>query len=274
MLAIILLTIIGCCVGSFLNVVVYRLPLGKSLSFPPSHCPQCKHPIRFYDNVPVFGWFLLGGRCRDCRSHISLRYPVVEFISGLVLGSISCAVYFHGGGLPYFEFVLTSLYYFVLVMTLFAAGLIEFDRKVIPAELFIPVTIITPFMFYYLGNIEFQSALNGAGLFYAVAATIICCAIMSLNFRYFVKLEPAKKRLPKKHSSKKYSTQKQFRLQIIVPFCTALVLGFGCGLISVPILFFGTIISMLFLRYKKSRRLYLFLAGAIWVTIIYILVKF
>ena len=65
------LCLVGGAVGSFLNVVVYRLPLGISLIRPPSHCPACKQPIRWFDNVPVFGWIMLRGRCRNCRSSIS-----------------------------------------------------------------------------------------------------------------------------------------------------------------------------------------------------------
>ncbi len=72
--------IVGGCIGSFLNVVVYRLPEGMSLLYPGSHCPVCQHPIRWYDNLPVIGWLRLRGRCRDCQAAISVRYPLVEAI--------------------------------------------------------------------------------------------------------------------------------------------------------------------------------------------------
>ncbi|MDO5581174.1 MAG: prepilin peptidase [Planctomycetia bacterium] len=72
--------ILGGAIGSFLNVVIWRIPEGMSLITPPSHCPKCGHQIRVYDNVPVFGWIFLGGKCRDCRQPISLRYPLVEAI--------------------------------------------------------------------------------------------------------------------------------------------------------------------------------------------------
>ena len=81
-------TIVGACVGSFLNVFVYRFPQRKSLSHPPSHCPRCGHLIRWYDNVPVFGWFKLRGKCRDCRLPISIRYPCVEGFCGVLFGSV------------------------------------------------------------------------------------------------------------------------------------------------------------------------------------------
>lgn len=70
--------LLGLVVGSFLNVVIWRLPRGQSLVFPASHCPACGQPIRAWDNIPVLGWVLLRGRCRDCRASISPRYPLVE----------------------------------------------------------------------------------------------------------------------------------------------------------------------------------------------------
>lgn len=69
---------LGLAVGSFLNVVIHRVPRRESVARPPSACPGCGHPIRWYDNVPVLSWVLLRGRCRDCRSRISVRYPLVE----------------------------------------------------------------------------------------------------------------------------------------------------------------------------------------------------
>ncbi|MDR2642947.1 MAG: prepilin peptidase [Planctomycetaceae bacterium] len=261
MFYIILTVIIGCCVGSFLNVAVYRLPLGKSLSYPPSHCPKCKHPIRPYDNFPVLGWFLLRGRCRDCRERISLRYPVVEFVSGLIAGSISGVVFYSHNEVSYFDLLVISLYYFVLVITFFAAGLIEFDRNNIPAKLFIPVTIITPFVFYYLDSIKFYAVLNSANLLCTIGTIVICGVIVFFSQPYFVQLATTK--------TKKHLTRRNIRVQIMLPFLTVLVLGLSCGIIAIPILFFGIRIALLFLRYKKSRRLYLLLTGAIWITIIY-----
>ena len=75
---------VGAAVGSFLNVVVYRLPAGKSLVRPGSHCPRCGHPIRWYHNIPIVSWLVLRGRCYDCRAKISPRYPLVELAGGLM----------------------------------------------------------------------------------------------------------------------------------------------------------------------------------------------
>ncbi len=77
-----LATVFGLVIGSFLNVVVYRVPNGMSVSHPASACPNCNSEIRAYDNVPVLSWFVLRGKCRDCRTPISGRYPIVEAATG------------------------------------------------------------------------------------------------------------------------------------------------------------------------------------------------
>jgi leader peptidase (prepilin peptidase) / N-methyltransferase len=74
----------GLVIGSFLNVLVHRLPRGESIAFPGSHCPACGAPIHAYDNVPVLSWLLLRGRCRACRAPIAVRYPVIELANGLL----------------------------------------------------------------------------------------------------------------------------------------------------------------------------------------------
>ncbi len=76
--------LLGLCVGSFLNVCIYRIPLEKSLLRPPSHCPSCKRPLRWFENVPVFGWIALRGRCRTCGTPISAEYPIVEALTAAV----------------------------------------------------------------------------------------------------------------------------------------------------------------------------------------------
>ena len=72
----------GLCVGSFLNVVIYRLPLGQSLATPPSRCRKCGYSLRWFDNIPLLSWVLLRGRCRKCGVNVSWQYPVVELVTG------------------------------------------------------------------------------------------------------------------------------------------------------------------------------------------------
>lgn len=90
----ILITVYGACVGSFLNVVIYRLPEGKSIFWPPSQCPRCGHRLAWYDNVPVLGWLWLRGRCRYCATPISVQYPIVEALTAAMFGGLYLLYYF------------------------------------------------------------------------------------------------------------------------------------------------------------------------------------
>jgi leader peptidase (prepilin peptidase)/N-methyltransferase len=86
---VVLVALVGLLIGSFLNVVVWRVPRGESVVSPPSHCPRCDTPIRPLDNVPVVSWLLLRGRCRTCRNHISARYPLVEAATGALFAGLA-----------------------------------------------------------------------------------------------------------------------------------------------------------------------------------------
>ncbi|MEX0866930.1 MAG: prepilin peptidase [Pirellulales bacterium] len=83
------IAMLGGCLGSFLNVVIYRWPAGRSVVSPASACPKCEHAIRWYHNIPVLGWLLLGGRCHDCGARISIRYPLVEAYMALMFLSLA-----------------------------------------------------------------------------------------------------------------------------------------------------------------------------------------
>ncbi|NQY73678.1 MAG: prepilin peptidase [Candidatus Margulisbacteria bacterium] len=76
--------LVGLCFGSFLNVCIYRIPKNISLSNPPSTCPKCKTLIKWYDNIPALGWLALWGKCRACKASISVRYPIIELVFGLI----------------------------------------------------------------------------------------------------------------------------------------------------------------------------------------------
>ncbi len=118
--------IIGLCIGSFLNVCIYRLPKDISLIFPKtSFCPRCKKPIRWRDNIPLISFFILKGRCRNCHRKISIRYPIVELISGVFL-----AFLFNYAGLTP-ELFWSACFVFVLM----AVAVIDYIHLIIPDEL-------------------------------------------------------------------------------------------------------------------------------------------
>jgi uncharacterized protein (TIGR00730 family) len=170
---------VGGCVGSFLNVVVYRLPIGMSVSRSGSRCPVCRHPIRWYDNVPIFSWINLRAKCRDCHTPISGRYPFVELLVAVVFLFLAFGEGFQeGGNLPpfsgepilghFFAFEGWSIYTYhvVLVVTLIAAALIQFDGERVPWRLFLPalvVGVLGPVVLPHLHPVSVVAAV-GSGL--------------------------------------------------------------------------------------------------------------
>ncbi len=126
----------GLLVGSFLNVLVYRLPRGLSVSTPPSACVKCGHPVRFYDNVPVLSWLLLAGRCRDCSAPIGWRYPAVEAGTGVLFAMI---------GWRYAVSPLLVALLFVAA-TGVALALIDLEHQRLPFRITVPETAVTVFL--------------------------------------------------------------------------------------------------------------------------------
>ena len=91
--AVIFLGAMGACVGSFINVVIFRVPEEKSLLWPPSHCPSCSNQLKWWENVPVFSWFYLGGKCRTCNAKIHIQYPIVEAIGAVLFVGLFVVFY-------------------------------------------------------------------------------------------------------------------------------------------------------------------------------------
>ena len=91
--------IFGSCLGSFLNVCIWRIPLGESVVIVPSHCPKCNHKIRWFDNVPVIGYLALGGKCRDCKAPISPRYIIMELLVGALFTIQAWMIWMSGSAL-------------------------------------------------------------------------------------------------------------------------------------------------------------------------------
>jgi leader peptidase (prepilin peptidase) / N-methyltransferase len=122
-------TLLGALIGSFLNVVIHRLPLGESLVTPGSHCPACDAPVRSFDNVPVLSWLVLRGRCRSCGAPISVRYPAVELLTAASFAAVVAVRGLDDGlwlELPF-------------VACLIALAGIDLDHKLLPNKIVYPM---------------------------------------------------------------------------------------------------------------------------------------
>jgi leader peptidase (prepilin peptidase)/N-methyltransferase len=155
--------IFGICIGSFLNVCIFRLPAGKSIVHPPSSCPGCNAAIRFYDNIPVLSWFILRGQCRNCHAPIAFRYVMVELLGGFM----AVCVYLRFGpsvqGIIYFGFIAA-----LLVITF-----IDIDYHIIPDVISLPGILLGFAASFFIPTLNWMDSLlgilAGGGSLYAVA---------------------------------------------------------------------------------------------------------
>ncbi len=159
----------GACVGSFLNVCIYRLPEGLSIVTPPSSCPKCKQLIKPYDNIPVFSYLILRGKCRNCKAPFSPRYAIVEFITGIF--AILVLLKF---GISY-----ATLIYFFFIATLITITFIDIDHYLIFDIITYPMIAIGLVLSYFhaelglLPGVSLKSSMigaaSGAGFFLLIA---------------------------------------------------------------------------------------------------------
>ncbi|TES91304.1 MAG: prepilin peptidase [Candidatus Cloacimonadota bacterium] len=151
MVILLILFLLGLCIGSFLNVVIYRLPKNESIIYPSSHCPFCNHKIAFYDNIPLLSFIILGGRCRNCKKRISFQYPLVEFICGIIL---PLSFLYYGFSLNFFA---TSLFLYLLLPIFF----IDLKHQVISDKITIPGIIIGFAFSFFLETFHWLGSLIG-----------------------------------------------------------------------------------------------------------------
>jgi len=155
--------ILGLIIGSFLNVCIHRLPRNESLIAPSSRCPSCHHSVRWWDNIPVISFLILGGRCRDCGRPISWRYPVVELVSGI---GYLLLVWRFGVGWQ-------TVVYALLFSSLLVITFIDLDHQIIPDRITLPGMIVGLIASSLILPIGFLDALIGlllgGALFYGVA---------------------------------------------------------------------------------------------------------
>jgi len=129
-----LVTVLGLLIGSFLNVVVWRVPRGESVVSPPSACPRCGARIAWYDNLPVVSWLVLRGRCRRCHEPISVRYPLVEAGTGILFGLVAW----------HFGISWTTPAYLYLAAISVALALIDIDTRRLPNAIVLPSYVVVP----------------------------------------------------------------------------------------------------------------------------------
>lgn len=143
--------VFGACIGSFLNVCIYRIPAGLSIVRPASRCPGCEKTISWYDNIPMVSYLILRGKCRSCNTAISIRYPFVEFLTGLFAAA---CVYTFGP-------TLYSLVAFVFIAVLVVVTFIDLDHRIIPDEISLPGIVVFFFAALAIPDPSWQARLIG-----------------------------------------------------------------------------------------------------------------
>jgi len=155
--------LLGLILGSFVNVCIYRIPLKKSIVFPPSSCPNCNEKIRFYDNIPLISYILLLGKCRHCQNPLAWHYPFVEAVTGL----LSLALFIKYG-LSYQYFL-----YLLFTTSLVAISFIDLQHQIIPDVISLPGIVAGLATSFLPGNISWLDSLigiiAGGGSLYLVA---------------------------------------------------------------------------------------------------------
>ena len=148
---IILIFILGLIVGSFSNVCIYRIPRNESIIYPVSHCPKCRSSILPKDNIPLISYILLKGRCRNCKSKISIQYPMVELITGLIY----LIIYLTYG------LSIQSLIYIILSSALTIIAFIDLNEQIVPDVISLPGIVIGFIISFFVPYISFINSALG-----------------------------------------------------------------------------------------------------------------
>jgi leader peptidase (prepilin peptidase)/N-methyltransferase len=143
--------ILGLLIGSFLNVIIYRLPAGKSIISPPSHCPECGTRLKVIDLIPVLSFFSTGGKCRYCNTKISIQYPLVELLTGFLF----LFTYLK------FGFSVQLFIYLLLISALIAITFIDYKYMIIPNKITYPLIVISLLSAIIFNHITFFQSLLG-----------------------------------------------------------------------------------------------------------------
>lgn len=186
-MAAVLVGAFGSLVGSFLNVVIFRVPAGKSIVSPPSACPSCGARIRAYDNIPVISWLILRGKCRDCRAGISVRYPLVELGTALFFGLVTVRFWPVGlatGAAASAHDVAAALVligFLYLAAVSVALGLIDIDTRTLPNRIVLPSFVVG---IAVLGAAAVVDSDYGALIRAVIGAAVLSLAYAIMAFAY------------------------------------------------------------------------------------------
>lgn len=154
--------------GSFANVMIYRWPRELSVVSPPSHCPHCDKPVRWYDNVPVLGWMWLRGRCRDCKAPISPRYPFVEALYGVAAFAVLERLLRHEVDLSLGHVSALFFLRFAFVWGLLTASFIDLETFLLPDVITLGGTLVGLIAALVLPGLDWRNAASGATLGFAI----------------------------------------------------------------------------------------------------------
>lgn len=207
---IVILAIFGICIGSFSNVLIYRLPKNESISYPASHCTSCNTPLKFYHNVPIFSWLFLGGKCAFCGQKISPVYPLVELFSGILM-LISYFFYTQISNISDYIAVVSLGLCFIMLLAL---SVIDFRYKAVPDAL-----LNASVCFSLIYGVSLNLSNNEPFYHNALAASVFAFAFWLLRFlvSHFLKKEA------------------MGSADIFIAAVIGAVLGFKLGLIAVYI---------------------------------------
>ena len=158
--------LLGAVVGSFLNVCICRLPHGESVVSPPSHCPKCDYQIRWYDNIPILSYLLLKGKCRSCGAPISIQYPMVELLNGLLALALFCK-FFPAGFLevaPPGAMLMQAFFFailFVFCSALVTITFIDLEHQIIPDVITLPGIVLGFILSFFIPQLGWFNSLIG-----------------------------------------------------------------------------------------------------------------
>ncbi|WP_200762311.1 prepilin peptidase [Nitrosophilus alvini] len=250
-----LIWLLGLAFGSFLNVLITRIPEGENIAYPPSRCPKCKSRLKWWHNIPVLSWIILGGKCYYCKSKISLQYPLIEILTSFIF-----LLVFVKAGISYHTLLLSIAFSLLL-----ALSIIDFYYKAVPDSLNLGAFVIA---LAASRNIleSLQSALLLAGAF--TMLRFFVSYALSLSYEGEIKKNIKNAPWLKNFYPKFVQIEAMGEGDIIIAATMGAILGLKLALIAIFLSAFLALPASLFFKYarKEAQLPYIpFLALALWI---------